>query len=359
MKRLAIPVLVAGLALGGCPADPRDDRLPNVVAAVGGAKILRPAFVAELSRSGTSRVEDKQLRRQMAERVLERMVRQELLYQAAVEAGAKVDDHEVTRILRTSAQGYPAGMFGRVLHAEQLTLAEYKERVRRKALVDAYLKERFSGLPEPTEEELHARWDATVEKRPEAVRARQLLVKTEEEARYLEGEIKKGALTLEEAARQHSEAPEREEGGDLGWFSRGEMPPVFDACFGLEAGKVSDVVPSEYGFHMFQVIDKRAGGKEPFEHARRRLEAELRGERQEDALRSLEAELRKKSAVTVDDKALQIAIDQLPEPPDEEEVAVEPAPMAAGVPTGEPGAALEQMPRARELPERSRRKKKK
>jgi parvulin-like peptidyl-prolyl isomerase len=310
-------------------------------------------LLAELSRAGTARVPEAEARKGLARSVLDRMVDEELLFQSATTAGATVDAHEVQRLLRTSAQGYPAGMFSRVLHSEQLTLEEYVERVRRKALVDKFLKERFDELPEPDEAEIRARWEKSAQDRPPAVHARQLLVKTEEEAKHLLSEIEKGSMTLADAARGHSVAPEREEGGDLGWFSRGEMPPVFDACFNLEPGKVSGVVPSEYGFHLFQVIDKRAGGKEPLEHARRRVEAEVKRERQEQALLVLTKKLRTEAKIEINDEALALALAQLPDATDVEERGPDAPPEEMQPTSGEkPAGVIDNLPKAKELPEK-------
>ena len=64
-------------------------------------------------------------------------------------------------------------------------------------------------------------------------------------------------------ARKHSLSPDAKQGGDLGWFERGAMPPIFEqVCFALPEGKVSDVVASSYGFHLFKVI-----GRRPARHA--------------------------------------------------------------------------------------------
>lgn len=358
MPRIALAALVPLLSLlvVGCPDDPRASATPNLVVTVAGTEITRTALLAELSRAGTARLSDTETRERLGRGVLDGMVQQELLYQAANAAGVKVDDHEVQRALRMSAQGYPAGMFARVLHAEQLTLERYVERVRRKVLTDRFLKERFDSLPAPSEEEVRLRWEQTSDDRPAAVHARQLLAKTEEEAKHLIGEIEKGNMSLADAARGFSVAPEKESGGDLGWFSRGSMPPVFDVCFTLEPGKLSGVVPSEYGFHVFRVIDKRAGGKESLEHARRRVEAELRREKQEEALVALVARLREESTIIVNEPAFELALEQLPDADSVAERGPDDEPGAgpdAAIPPGAAelsGAAIQNLPKAKELP---------
>ncbi len=349
--RQALLLLAASLSLA-CPSDPRANQPPTVVAAVGAAEISRPAFVAELSRAGAARIADVDAQLRLAHDVLDRMIRQELLFQAASAAGVEVDAHEVERELGRAAAGYPPGMFQRVLHAEQLTLEQFEQRIRRRSVVDRYLRERFAKLPALTEEELRARWDATTAKeiRPDRVRARQILVKTEEEARDVLAQLKKGSLTFEEAARRQSEAPEKEKGGDLGWFTRGQMPPVFDECFKLESGQTSDVVASEFGFHIFQVSDRQAGGAEPFEEARRRLEVELRQERQEQALAEHVKELRAKARISISERAFEAGVAQLPEGPFEDDRGPDEAAPAMAHGAEEFGAALKGAPRAVPVP---------
>jgi peptidyl-prolyl cis-trans isomerase C len=335
----------------GCPKDPRDGA-PLMVATVDEAPISRLAFAAELSRSGVARLADEEERASLAEQVLERMIRQELLFKAAADEGVIVDAHDVERELRKSAAGYPPGLFRRVLHAEQLSYEQYQDRLHKKATVDRFLRLRFSKLPEPSAEAVLASYEETLAgaPRPARVRVRQILVKTEEEALHLLEEIAKKRLSFEEAARRFSESPEKEEGGDLGWFAQGAMPPVFEVCFSLEPGKVSEVVPSEFGFHLFLLLEKREGAPETFEEARPRVSAELLRQRQEVAYAALVEELRAKAKVSISEEGFALALAQLPFGPFEEERGPEAAP-SPSVPPEEAGGVLKSSPKAKPLPE--------
>ena len=89
------------------------------------------------------------------------------------------------------------------------------------------------------------------------VHALHILVKTEEEAKGLLEEIKNGA-TFEKLAEMKSMCPSGKRGGDLGWFGRGMMVKEFeDAAFSLEAGKVSEPVKTQFGWHLIKVLEKR------------------------------------------------------------------------------------------------------
>lgn len=323
------PLLALSFALG-CPADPRDSRVPPIVARVGKAEIPRSRLIAELARMGTARVEGKEAREAVGREVLDRLIREELLCQAAEQAGLTVDPRDVEREVRKGIEGYPPGVFQRILYAEQLTIDQYREKLRRRLLVDAFLKQRTKELPPVSEADARGVYEQTVAGRtlPPQVRVRQVLVKTEEEARHLLSEIQAKRLTLEEAARRFSVAPEKERGGDLGWFAKGDMPPVFEVCFSMNPNDVSDVVASEYGFHLFEVVDRREAHEEPFEEAKDRLAADIRRERERAHLDAYVETLKRTVPISTDEAAFQAAVRALPASAPEEGRGPDPVPEA-------------------------------
>ncbi|MFQ5559532.1 MAG: peptidylprolyl isomerase, partial [Nitrospinota bacterium] len=92
---------------------------------------------------------------------------------------------------------------------------------------------------------------------PLQVRALHILVLAREKADSLQEELLNGA-DFGELALQHSVAPEAKKGGDLGFFSVGQMPEEFErVIFELKVGEVSDVLGTPYGFHLFTLVEKR------------------------------------------------------------------------------------------------------
>lgn len=89
------------------------------------------------------------------------------------------------------------------------------------------------------------------------VRARHILVKSEDEAKAVLAELKNGA-DFAELARLQSEDASSSRGGDLGWLSPGDTVPEFErAMNALEPGQVSEPVQSSFGWHLIQVLERR------------------------------------------------------------------------------------------------------
>ncbi len=117
----------------------------------------------------------------------------------------------------------------------------------------------------------------------EQVRARMIVVGNAEEAR----KVRKG-LTSEnfaKTAKDVSISPERESGGDLGFFGRGDMPEEFEkVVFRLRPGEISAVVKTEYGYHIFLLEARKKGGKQKFGDVKERIMERLREDQSEKEL---------------------------------------------------------------------------
>ncbi len=105
------------------------------------------------------------------------------------------------------------------------------------------------------------------------VHARHILVETEDEAKAIEDELKKGA-DFAELAKKKSKDPGASDGGDLGFFTKDQMVPEFSAvAFALEPGKISDPVKTQFGWHIIKVEEKRNRKAPDFEQVKGQIEA--------------------------------------------------------------------------------------
>jgi peptidyl-prolyl cis-trans isomerase C len=104
------------------------------------------------------------------------------------------------------------------------------------------------------------------------VHARHILVETEDQAKKIEAELKKGA-DFAEIAKKESKDPGAADGGDLGFFTKDQMVPEFSTvAFALEPGKISDPVKTQFGWHVIKVEEKRTRKAPDFEQVKPQIE---------------------------------------------------------------------------------------
>ena len=129
---------------------------------------------------------------------------------------------------------------------------------------------------------------------PATVSAKHILVDNEELCSDVKSKIENGELSFEEAARQYSTCPSKEQGGNLGVFGRGMMVPEFEeAAFGLELEKVSEPVQTQFGYHLIKVDTKNEPKTSEFNDVKNQIIQKLIQENQEkkylDLMKELEA----------------------------------------------------------------------
>ena len=141
-----------------------------------------------------------------------------------------------------------------------------------KLLMEQYLQNEAKAAV--TDAELRKVYDEAIgqmKSEPE-VRARHILVETEDEAKAVVAELKKGA-DFAELAKAKSKDPGSADGGDLGYFTKDQMVPEFsEVAFKLEKGQLSDPVKSQFGWHIIKVEDKREKKPPEFDKVKDQLE---------------------------------------------------------------------------------------
>ena len=130
-----------------------------------------------------------------------------------------------------------------------------------------------------TAEKLQKRYEERLKAMPteEEVHARHILVSTEDEAKALIAELKKGAAFDKLAKEKSTDKASGAEGGDLGWFKKSDMVKEFaDAAFNLKKGELSEVpVKSQFGYHVIRVEDRRKAPPPAFEEMADSLREEM------------------------------------------------------------------------------------
>jgi peptidyl-prolyl cis-trans isomerase C len=162
--------------------------------------------------------------------------------------------------------------------AEQQKLNERADVQRRltfdhnRVLMEAMLQD--AGKTAATDEAMHKVYDEAVKQMgsEEEVHARHILVATEDEAKAIEAELKKGA-DFAALAKEKSKDPGAADGGDLGYFTKDQMVPEFaEVAFKLDKGQISEPVHTQFGWHIIKVEDKRIKPTPTFDQVKAQLQ---------------------------------------------------------------------------------------
>jgi peptidyl-prolyl cis-trans isomerase C/foldase protein PrsA len=302
--------LVFVLALG-CrePAHPQQD--PNVIVTINGEVLSRAEFEAELSRDlqameGAPPRTPEQIE-PYKQALLETLIERTLLLQAARASNVRVTPEEVDRRVLALTSEYPAESFDAALAQGQMSKTELERKTEQQLTVERVLQEQVYSRVAVTEDAIRRHFNENVDSFTEAeqVRASQIVVKGLDDAKRLQGQLWAGKK-FSELARRYSLSPDAKVGGDLGLFARGVMPSQFDeAVFKLSVGQVSEVITTEFGFHLFKVVEKKPARKRELPEVRALIEEKLLGQLRADGQKEFVRGLRAKADVKINDQVLQ------------------------------------------------------
>ena len=244
-----------------------------------------------------SEVVERLLKRYGAQAVDE-MIDETLLRQAAKASGVTADEKEVSRRLTKLQEQFGS----RELFISQLEQAGSSITKVKEDLSDEIVRERLvmkaKGLA-VTDAELKKAFEENKDKlgAPEAVHLRHILVATEAEANDVVAKIKGGADFKALARDKSLAASGKAAGGDYGFVGRGMLPAeIDDIAFALKPGEIK-VVPGPRGFHVLQVLEKRAAKPAVFAEVKDDLRDMLMAEKIKKAAPEYLAELRHKADV--------------------------------------------------------------
>jgi parvulin-like peptidyl-prolyl isomerase len=206
--------------------------------------------------------------------VLEELINEELIRQGAARNGISVSPEEVQETIeeefgywRVPPTPLPTPVITTTLTptptSTSLTQEEFEERYQEilsgLRTTAGFSEADFRGLFEMSllrdkmQEFLASRVPTTAEQ----VRVRHILVETAEEAQSILERLEQGEDFATLAQELSQDPGSKEEGGDLGWFPRGQMVPEFEeVAFALSSGEISDVVQSSFGYHIIQVLER-------------------------------------------------------------------------------------------------------
>lgn len=314
ISTLATSLFLFGLytaALNGCAR--------NVVATVNGEAILQSTFEQavriEAMNYDPVLLHDGKRVAAMKTRVLDTLVNNTLLSQEAVRADIRPTEEELAEVYNQFKGRYTEEAFQKMLSLKGISYDVWKMLRRQQYLIERLAEQRETKGKAITaaaiEQYYRDHHDEFVE--PESVHVRQLVTDKESTAKTLREKILKGA-NFAQLAMEYSLTPDGKNGGDLGYIPKGTFPAVFDqVCFRLPTGAMSDVVQSEYGYHLFKVLDRRPGRVISLNDARPQIEAALRHEATEQGYHDWVETLRHQAKITIHkDRVADVTVKELP-----------------------------------------------
>jgi peptidyl-prolyl cis-trans isomerase C len=283
------------------------------VARVNGTAVMRSEFERNLAfvlQSGGEPGEESEAAAatgEMKGQVLDRLIDEELLHQEARARNLLASPEAVAaEIDQARAQFAAPEEFAAALAQSRLTEAGLGTLIARNLSIQNLVEKGIAAAVAVTDAEVHEFYAGNAESFaiPEQARARHILVQAEETDDEAARKAKRakadgllaqlaGGAGFEELARTSSDCPSAPEGGDLGYFERGQMPPAFDeAVFALKPGAVSGVVETEYGFHIIKLEEIKPAGAVSEEEAAAQIREFLSAQKTEAAVEALVKRLR-------------------------------------------------------------------
>jgi len=178
---------------------------------------------------------------------------------------------------------------------------EVLREARRKILMAKYIEEEVEKKIVVEEAELRDYYEKNRDKFlvPERMRASHILVKTEEKAKELLDKLSEGA-GFEELAGTESMDLTNRRGGDVGYFTKGQLVPEFEeACEKLSVGEISPAVKTSFGYHIIKLTDRKPAHSKEFEEVKEEVEKEMTSLKRRDRFSRIVEELKNKASIEI------------------------------------------------------------
>lgn len=291
---------------------------PEKAAVVNGVVITQKALAKELdfhlqrfSRQGVKLSKDQMTK--LKGQVLENLIDREILYQESQKSGIKVDKNKIDQELSAVKKRFPSDKeYKKALSSMNISENDIKNQIKEKLAINALIDMKIVKKIVVTDKETKDFYEKHPDlfKQPEQVRASHILIKVEAGAdqqkkaqaikriKEIQKKLKDGQ-DFAALAKKYSEDPGSSvKGGDLGYFSRGQMvKPFEDAAFGMKPNEVSGIVETQFGYHLIKVYDKKPAKILAYGEIKDLLAKRIRQEKTQQEAAKYIAELKKNAKI--------------------------------------------------------------
>jgi len=266
---LAVMVITISLVFSGCvKKNPQADS-ETAVAVVGGEQIMKTEFnqmfemfkVQYEQQYGTEiweqDVDGRKYIDVMKEKVLDMLVDIKVQEQEALKSGITATEEEIEAEVEKARKYFDSEeKFNEFLTSQKMTMEYLRDTIRKDILVSK-LQEKLTTEVSVTDDEVAAYYGANQDQFI-SIKASHILIEDEEEAKKMLERVKKGENFNELALEYSVDPTAKDNKGDLGYFRKGQMVEPFEtAAFALKAGEISELVKTDYGYHIIKLEDKK------------------------------------------------------------------------------------------------------
>jgi peptidyl-prolyl cis-trans isomerase C len=296
------------------PPKPMPAQLPEVLARVNGQAVTKVDFdrLVKNMEAGRGAIPTER-RDEVLRGALDQLITYNVLKQEAASRKFAVPETDVDAQVASMQKQFPTqAEFDKALSARNTTVEQLKSDARIDMAINKMMEVEVASAGAATDADAKDFYDKNPDKftQPESVRASHILVMTKDAdeagkkaARTkIDGVLKRAKAGEDFAAlaKENSDDGSASQGGDLGFFPRGRMVPEFDqAAFALKPGEISDVVSSQFGFHIIKLTEKKAGSVVPFEEVKPRILEYLTNQKKQQKVDGFIEEAKKRAKIEV------------------------------------------------------------
>ena len=297
------------------PPKPMPAELPEVLARVNGQPVLKSDFDRLIRNIELGNGPIPAARRdEILRRALDQLITYTVMTQEAKTQSVTVSDAEIDERLKEMRGQFPKEEdFKKALAARNTSIEQLRIDARVDLTIGKMMDAQMAGAGAATDKEAREFYDKNPDKfkQEETVRASHILLKVDRGASdparkqiraRIDGILKRARSGEDFAAlaKQHSQDGSAPQGGDLGYFERGRMVPAFaQAAFALKPGAISQVVTTEFGYHIIKVVDRKPAATVPYEQVSTRIVEFLNAQKKQERAGQFIDEVKKRARIEV------------------------------------------------------------
>ncbi len=297
------------------PPKPMPAELPDVLARVNGQPVTKTDFERLVGNIEAGRGPIPADRRdEILRAALDQLITYTVMKQEASSRKQEVSEAEVNSQLQQMQKQFPdEAEFKKALAARNTSLEQLKSDARTDMAIDRMVESELATTTDATETEARAFFDQNPDKfqQGEAIRASHILIMANESAddgtkkaarAKADGLLKRARAGEDFAklAKEHSDDGSKEQGGDLGFFQKGRMVPAFEqAAFALEPDQISDVVTTQFGYHIIKTTEKKGASTVSYDEVKEQIVQYLTNQKKQERVEAFISEAKKRARIEV------------------------------------------------------------